>query len=474
MSATTSLDLQLQRQGQWRLHPAFKNAPVADELLRHEFSQPADLQTIAFGKLRALLKHCYEHVPYYREQMQGLGLYRKHLQDPDTLSRLPLLDKQTLGAQRKALKAQTVMPGQRLAGQTRTSGTTGEPTLVDHSDLSLGMFNWLKQRELRWFGWDPALPLLAIRPAMELPQSPRGGPLEEGECLQLSAWPGIGELFATGKALAFSSINSIAAQLEVLERQRPAYLLMQASGLEHLAMQGITPDTLKQLRGALAISQTLTPKMRGQIESTLGVAVQQNYGLNEIGLVASRCPEGGRYHVHVEHCWVEIVKADGQLCQPGESGKILVTSLNNSVMPLLRYDADDMAEPAAGPCPCGRNLPAFINLVGRYRRTAFLPEGTWQRWAAIQFALYEFASQYPAALQKYQLQQDHLGDFCLRIDCREEHFEAISSVAMAAFEGACPDLPLPALELIRSREFVDARARKFQNFVSAFMPAEDQ
>lgn len=159
MAAKTSLDLQLQRQQQWRFQTAFKNAPVADELLRHEFSQPEDLQTIAFGKLQALLNHCYEYVPYYREQMQGLGLYRKHLKDPGVLSHLPLLDKQTLGAQRKALKAQTTMRGQRLAGQTQTSGTTGEPTLVDHSDLSLGMFNWLKQRELRWFGWDPVLPL---------------------------------------------------------------------------------------------------------------------------------------------------------------------------------------------------------------------------------------------------------------------------------------------------------------------------
>ncbi len=336
------------------------------------------------------------------------------------------------------------------------------------------MFNWLKQRELRWFGWNPAASLLAIRPAIELPSMADGSTIPAGEQLDLRAWPGVGELFATGPAFAFNNTSSIAQQRDELARRQPEYLLMQASGLEHLSLQAITDQARSNLLGAMAVSQTLTAEMRRQVETSLQIPVQQNYGLNEIGLVASRCPEAGRYHVHGEHCLVEIVNTDGEPCQPGESGKLLITSLNNSAMPLLRYDADDMAELAPEPCPCGRSLPTFVNLRGRYRRIAFLPEGSWQRWAAIQLALYQIAQQQPGTVQRYQLHQDERGEFQLRIECQTEQFERIKAVLLQAFANARPDLETPGLQIIAGSEFLHAEARKFQNFVSAFMPPEGQ
>jgi phenylacetate-CoA ligase len=472
--AKTSLAEQTILQKRWRLRPAFDSAPVPDSLLKNEFRAPEELKKQSQACLRALLSHCYANVPYYRKLFAEMGLYKRDLKDPGLLARLPILNKQTLTTERADLQAERLMPGQRRAGQTQTSGTTGEPTIVLHSDLSLGMFNWLKQRELRWFGWDPAASLLLVRPPIELPGKSCGSKIAAGEQLDLPVWPGVGELFVTGQAFAFSNTSSIALQRDELERRQAAYLLMQASGLEHLSLQEISNEAREKLRGALAISQTLTARMRIQVEASLKIPVQQNYGLNEIGLVASRCPEAGRYHVHGEHCWVEIVNDDGVPCQPGEPGRLLITSLNNSAMPLLRYDADDMAEPADGPCPCGRSLPAFVNLRGRYRRTAFLPEGSWQRWAAIQLALYKIAQQHPGTVQRYQMQQDQRGDFELRIDCQPDQFEAIKTVLLQAFATACPDLESPNLKIISSTEFLYQDARKFQNFVSAFMPPEDQ
>ncbi len=51
--------------------------------------------------------------------------------------------------------------------------------------------------------------------------------------------------------------------------------------------------------------------MRTHIERSFGVPAHQNYGLNEVGLVAARC-EAGRYHVHAENCHVEIIGEDGR------------------------------------------------------------------------------------------------------------------------------------------------------------------
>ena len=103
--------------------------------------------------------------------------------------------------------------------------------------------------------------------------------------------------------------------------------------------------------------------MREHIERSFGCPIHQNYGLNEIGLVATRC-DAGRYHVHSEHCIVEIVGPDGRSVAPGETGRLIVTGLNNWAMPLLRYDADDLGTAVEGPCPCGRTLPSFGDVVG--------------------------------------------------------------------------------------------------------------
>lgn len=464
----TSLETEQTQQSLWR---ARVDDSVARELLNNEFSPVLQSRLKWHARLRRLLERCYDSVPYYRRQWQALGIYKRHLREPGILQQLPVLNKADVEQHRADLCSRDRNQGQAFGGQTQTSGTTGEPTIVDHSAFSLGMFAWLKQRELRWFRWQPDASLLSIRPSVELPRNANNAINQDGELQVLQSWPGLGQLYVTGKAFGYNNTNRLEDQLQQLQELRPAYLLMQAACLEQLSMQPLSADAASALRGALSISQTLTPNMREQIESTLQIPVEQNYGLNEIGLVASRCPEVGRYHVHSEHCLVEIVDAQGLPCEPGQSGRLLVTALNNRLMPLLRYDADDMAEAVSGPCPCGRTLPSFGRIVGRYRRTAFLPAGTWQRWGALQLQLYHYARSHRGAIRKYQAIQDAKGDFTLRIDCDQSAQAELEPMLREAFAAAVDDATV-ALTLERTRAF-DTRQRKFQNFVSAFTPEMD-
>lgn len=461
-------------QKQWRLRVEYRSRQFHNQLLKNEFTSQESLRQQRDHRLRALLEHCYDSVLYYRNQFLERGIRRKHLRDGTILHELPVLAKSDVVAAGDQLRAQQPMQGQSFAGHTRTSGSTGEPVVVVHSNLSFSMFTWLKQRELRWFRWRPRGSLLSIRPAVELSPQDEGESLPNGAVQNLANWPLLGDLFETGRAWGFSHTNSIDAQVELLNSLQPDYLLMQAAGLEHLSLQALDATARSRLSGALAISQTLTPAMRDQVESAMGIPVAQNYGLNEIGLVASRCPEVGRYHVHSEHCLVEIVDEQGQVCTPGETGRLLVTGLNNSLMPLLRYDADDMAEVAADPCPCGRQLPSFDAIIGRYRRTAYLPEGTFQRWGAIQLSLGRFARANPGSIRQYQAVQDDQGDFLLCIDCAEETLQALTADLRKAFVEAVAGATHPKLTLKASAQFIGAGQRKFQNFISAFTPEADR
>jgi len=458
-----------EQRARWRLLPKVRHLRWHDRLLKDEFVDPAEIRTHQEATLGLILDFAAAQVPFYGEALETLKRRMPAARPFEVLARLPPLTREQARAHADALRARQLPPGQRRVGVTRTSGPTGEPIEIAHSLASLSQFTWLKQREWRWFRMDPNLTLAAIRPLTELPRTARGTWVERGE-VHRGTWPYVGEIFHTGPFVGFSNLNPVEEQVAFLVAERPDYLLMQSAGLEHVAFAS---GGQIALRASVAVSQTLTPAMRKTIEDGFGAPVHQNYGLNEIGLVASRCPEGGRYHVHAEHCLVEIVDDDGHPCAPGEHGRLLVTTLTNAAMPLLRYDADDLATAAEGPCPCGRTLPSFAEIVGRYRRIATLPPGTWRRWGAIQIALHTLPPEQRGVLRRYQVRQFHDHHWELRLDAAAEHVAAIGASVRQRFAEAVEGEEAPPLTVVATARFEGDVLGKFQNFLSDFMPAPD-
>ncbi len=470
----TSHNTEKQANAAWKLHPNYGGSSLHEQLAANEYSPVEELEKLKARALRSLLEHCYDLVPYYKDLFARAKIQRRHLRDISILNELPILDKAAVAANADRLRPLHVAPDQRETKTTRSSGTTGEPIIIHHDKRSMGMFPWLKQRELRWFRYDPMATLLSIRPDIEMAKTPEGSLLKKREILQLDYWPYMAGLFQTGRSWGFTNTNTIFDQLELLNKLKPDYLIMQSSGLEFISLQEIASAAKQKLRAVQGISNTLTPNMRRQIEDALQVPVNQDYGLNEIGLVAARCPDGGRYHVHEEHCIVEIVDEDGKPCSAGSRGKLLVTSLSNYTMPLLRYDADDLAEATEGLCSCGRTLATFGAVHGRYRRTAFLPEGTFERWGGLQSAVYRLATEKLAAVRKYQAYQDGSGAIEMRIDCDEGLFSELTLSCRRAYEEAYTLNTPPPLSFRRCSDFRGETERKFQNFISEFTPERDQ
>jgi len=62
---------------------------------------------------------------------------------------------------------------------------------------------------------------------------------------------------------------------------------------------------------------------------------------------------------------IEIVDDAGCPVSPGKMGRVLVTTLENRLMPLVRYEIGDYAIAAEGICGCGRTLPLIGRIAGR-------------------------------------------------------------------------------------------------------------
>jgi len=97
-------------------------------------------------------------------------------------------------------------------------------------------------------------------------------------------------------------------------------------------------------------------------------------------------PESGLYHLMAETVLAEVLDEAGEPCAPGEMGRLVLTDLSNFATPIIRYEPGDYAE-LAGPCSCGRGLPALVRILGRSRNILRLPDGRrfWPRLNPIRY-----------------------------------------------------------------------------------------
>jgi len=411
----TNLESERDEQRRWKLRPRFSDLNIFDQLVANEFLTNDERKQRQGKALSDILRFSANQVPYYRKLFARLNLNQGAVPQPNELLYIPPLAKETIQKHGAELAAERLPPGGKHGIATTTSGTTGNSMRVMHSQRSNQMFNILAQRSRRWYRFDPAGTFAAIRDRPNLPLRPDGTSLPDGETLQLSEWPGISYYFETGKFLGFSNSNPMEQIADWIEYNRPDYLQTYASLLEHLALEFQKRPALRCVRTFNVIGEPLTAGRRARVERIFGAPIKLGYGLNEIGIIAACCPEAGRYHVHDEHCLVEIVDEDGKPCAPGEYGRVLITTLTNYAMPLIRYDTGDIAQALDGPCHCGRTLPNFGPILGRRSRITPVPTEIMALADTILVAMEQLAIELSGNIRMYQLYYFRDDNFELRI-----------------------------------------------------------
>jgi phenylacetate-CoA ligase len=289
--------------------------------------------------LRRTLRLVGRRSRFYQGKFASIGI------DPGRIRRLADLDRcYTTSEELRAAK-----PEDLLCGTPETviesSGTTGRLTRI-----------FLSRNELEYAAWQGNIFFAMIG------IGPRDRVLGAFEY----SW-GLGEVY-TERILAHSGLFGVCPGLvdpqEAVDRlQTYGFTVVIAdpfwlSRFTEVAMaRGIRTPMTAFISGA----ERITESLRSQIEGYWQAPLYMSYGSTELGAtLGAECRAKQGYHLNEYDYAVEVVEPD----EDGY-GEIVFTTLNRSVMPLIRYRTRDIARFIPEPCACGLPFRRLSSIRGR-------------------------------------------------------------------------------------------------------------
>ncbi|HVN29370.1 MAG TPA: AMP-binding protein, partial [Candidatus Binataceae bacterium] len=294
------------------------------------------------------------------EATLGAGLripfYRERFGNARALPDLPILARREVPRLVDSVRA--LHPQASLLASGLTSGSTGTPVSFFFDRAHQASRFAARARYLRENGWNPfQRNFWIVSTAME---SPDLAFVQRGRILGIRF---------------MSHLTDMEVLADAVRKIDPVFLYSYPVNLDGLARIFETRGhRLHSLQRIFSGSEVLEAAQRDHIRRVFGVEISDNYGSTE-AFPAWECPAGS-YHINAEHVIVEVVDEAGAPAAPGTLGRVLVTTLQNRVMPLIRYEIGDYAvAPTESRCRCGRTLPTIGAIAGRDINLFFTKSG---------------------------------------------------------------------------------------------------
>jgi phenylacetate-CoA ligase len=322
-----------------------------------------ELQEYQNKKLRALIKHAYENVPYYHHEWKKLNLNPEDIKTVGDIRKIPIIMKEDIKKNFDDFKSKDFAV--RRPKPTATGGSTGEP-LKFYYDWDAWSMGWAcLYRGWGFAGYPVGDKIVTIGGSSLVPS--------QKSSFQKQVKNKIIERHVGLSAFDMSEEN-MRKYAEIITRYKPRFLRGYASSLYIFAKfceeNGINFPTLHV---AFTTAETLFEPYRKEIENAFGVEVFNEYGVSDGGGNAMECEMHSGLHISLERCVMEFIK-DNENVSFGEMGKIILTDLHNYSFPFIRYDVGDLGIPSDEKCSCGRGLPLMKSIEGRVPDSVITPD----------------------------------------------------------------------------------------------------
>ncbi len=334
---------------------------LGQRLTRTEQLRDRELLAYQTSAAAKLLTHARETSDFYRNRLPAT----LPTMDANFWADIPILTRNEADANREKLKSRRTPPEAGPVVEGQTTGSTGTPLRFKTNVAVRIMTLALNQRMFRWWRVDGDKTLAMIFHDRTERSAPR--------CITSGGWH---SAHPHGKSYSLSSDYELGALLDFLVDRRPQYFAAYPNVHRELATLARARRVGLQFELLFSFGGAVSEDTRELCRSTFQSEIADTYGCLEIGHIAAQCPDCGEYHISAENCFVEIIGDSGAPALPGETGRVIVTSLRNYAMPLIRYQLGDLAEVGTRSPACGRGLPTLRRILGRDRNIFRFRDGT--------------------------------------------------------------------------------------------------
>ncbi len=357
---------EVRRPVRYRVVEFFRRTDAWDsflELDRLQWESSQVLRESQIASLGRLLTHCFEHVPFYRKWHQVRG-GKPGLDSPiERLSSLPVVGKPEMRSDTAAFLADNAS-----AFQPRpccTGGTTGGMLhfqLSRQAHSNSVAYNLLQWHEVGHSLGDPMVYLGGSSLAHSLSQFKVWTYLRLQNILPLSSFG--------------MNADVMRRHVAAIRRSRARFLRGYAGSIALLA-QYVLEEGVRglEMEAVVTTAETLYEHYRRTIEAAFSCPVFNEYGARDGSMLAFECSRHGGLHVGTPSCLVEILDDDDFPVATGETGNLVLTSLDNWAFPFVRYRVGDRGAWASTPCPCGRGFATLAHVEGRSGDFVKTPDG---------------------------------------------------------------------------------------------------
>lgn len=327
--------------------------------MNNEYWQPeletmprAELETLQVEKLKRTVNISLQS-PFYQKRLKEAGVDANSINSVEDIRKIPFTTKQDLrdnypfglvgGDMKDAIRIHS------------SSGTTGHPTVVAYSRHDIESWANMIARSMYMVG---------CRNTDVFQNSSGYGMFTGGLGFQYGAE------YLGATTIPAAAGNSKRQIMFIKDfgttclHAIPSYAIRLAEVFQE---EGVDPRSTR-LHTLFIGAEPHTDEQRRRIERLLGVKAYNSFGMTEMNGpgVAFECKEQNGMHIWEDNYIIEIVDPDTLEPVPdGEIGEMILTTLDRTMMPILRYRTHDLTRIIPGMCRCGRTHRRIDRIKGR-------------------------------------------------------------------------------------------------------------
>ncbi len=329
----------------------------SSKLFRNQWKSPDEIKRIQSEKLRKLVKHAYEKVPYYRQLFDSVKVKPEDVLYIEDLSKIPLTSKETI----RNLPLQQITAKDidiKKCKKSITSGTTSTPLTVFRIWENSFIDGIVQMRSFFAYGTKLWYKLMELSGEPDVP-----------------AIRNFFDRYCIWRKWVLSSWKPPELWIEKIRNWKPQILRGYVLTLKLFA-ETIIDEKVDDIFIPLVISSAgiLDETTRDIMSRAFKGRIFDFYCSEEGGFIAWECPQCSGYHINTDIVIVEILQ-NGKTVEFVDEGEVIITNLNSFAMPFIRYCQGDEVVLSKEKSVCGRPFPLIKHIKGRIEDLITLPSG---------------------------------------------------------------------------------------------------